>query len=83
MLVDRRRGRFDLRPVLLMAAPFIVLPAQSAGGEMLIRVSLFSLPFHGLHWRPAPSSRRWPPRSRVVRAVGLGLLLHGLSPPSP
>jgi hypothetical protein len=44
-LADRRRGRFDLRPVLLMGAPFVLLPFQSYGGEMLIRVSLFALPF--------------------------------------
>ena len=45
VLRDRRAGRLDIRPVLLMGAPFILLPAQSYGGEMLIRVSLFALPF--------------------------------------
>lgn len=79
VLVDRRRGRFDLRPVLLMAAPFVVLPAQSYGGEMLIRVSLFSLPFTAYLAAGALLPRRWPPRRRVVRAVGLGLLCSALA----
>ena len=32
-------------PALLMAAPFALVPTQSYGGEMLIRASLFALPF--------------------------------------
>jgi hypothetical protein len=39
-----RRER-DIRPLLLAAAPLIMLPTQSYGGEMLLRVTLFGLPF--------------------------------------
>jgi len=42
---DWRRGRLDLRVVLLAATPLLLFPAQLYGGEMLIRVSLFALPF--------------------------------------
>ncbi|CAN7505469.1 glycosyltransferase [Arthrobacter sp. LjRoot78] len=42
---DWRRGRLDIRVVLLAVSPLLLFPAQSYGGEMLIRVSLFALPF--------------------------------------
>ncbi len=42
---DWRRGRLDLRVVILAVAPLLLFPVQSYGGEMLIRVSLFALPF--------------------------------------
>ncbi|BAS11682.1 conserved hypothetical protein [Arthrobacter sp. Hiyo4] len=42
---DWRRGRLDIRVVLLAATPLLLFPAQLYGGEMLIRVSLFALPF--------------------------------------
>ena len=45
VLLERRRGQFDIRPALLAVTPFIMLPVQTYGGEMLIRVSLFALPF--------------------------------------
>lgn len=45
---DRRRGRLDIRVVLLAVAPMLLFPAQLYGGEMLIRVSLFALPFIAL-----------------------------------
>jgi hypothetical protein len=44
-LRDWRRGRLDIRVVLLAVTPLLLFPAQSYGGEMLIRVSLFALPF--------------------------------------
>jgi len=44
-VIARRRGTLDPRPVVLAIAPFVLLPAQSYGGEMLMRVTLFSLPF--------------------------------------
>ena len=40
-----RRGRLDMRVVLLAVTPLLLFPAQVYGGEMLIRVSLFALPF--------------------------------------
>lgn len=42
---DWRRGRLDVRVVLLAVSPLLLFPAQVYGGEMLIRVSLFALPF--------------------------------------
>ena len=42
---DWRRGRLDMRVVLLAVTPLLLFPAQLYGGEMLIRVSLFALPF--------------------------------------
>jgi hypothetical protein len=43
-LRDWRRGRLDVRVVLLAVTPVLLFPVQY-GGEMLIRVSLFALPF--------------------------------------
>jgi hypothetical protein len=40
-----RSRRLDVRIVLLAVAPFPLLVAQPYGGEMLLRVYLFSLPF--------------------------------------
>jgi hypothetical protein len=45
---DWRRGRLDIRVVLLAVGPLLLFPAQVYGGEMLIRVSLFALPFIAL-----------------------------------
>ncbi|MHA7239978.1 glycosyltransferase [Arthrobacter sp. TMS1-12-1] len=47
-LRDWRRGRLDIRVVLLAVTPLMLFPAQAYGGEMLIRVSLFALPFVAL-----------------------------------
>jgi hypothetical protein len=70
---DWRRGRLDIRVVLLAVTPILLFPAQSYGGEMLIRVSLFALPFIALQacsvLLPAEGSTR--PSSR--RAVYLAL----------
>ena len=38
-------GRCDLRAVALALTPFVLFPAQSYGGEILLRVALFALPF--------------------------------------
>jgi hypothetical protein len=46
--LDWRRGRLDIRVILLALSPLLVFPAQMYGGEMLIRVSLFALPFIAL-----------------------------------
>ncbi|WP_258804058.1 glycosyltransferase [Pseudarthrobacter sp. NS4] len=45
---DWRRGRLDIRVVLLAVTPLLLFPVQLYGGEMLIRVSLFALPFIAL-----------------------------------
>ena len=43
-----RAGQLDLAVLLLAAAPFGLLGLQAYGGEMLLRVYLFSLPFVAL-----------------------------------
>ncbi|HET7475683.1 MAG TPA: glycosyltransferase [Dermatophilaceae bacterium] len=66
-----RRGRLDGRLVALAVAPFLVFPAQSYGGEILLRVALFSLPFTSVLAAEAllaPS-----PRMSRRRTVGVGL----------
>ena len=40
-----RKGHRDITYILLMLAPFPILVAQSYGGEMLLRIFLFTLPF--------------------------------------
>ena len=41
----RRFGHRDLAPLMLFIAPFGLVPLQPYGGEILLRVFLFSLPF--------------------------------------
>jgi hypothetical protein len=48
MIRDWRRGHLDIRVLLLAVTPLLLFPAQSYGGEMLIRISLFALPFVAL-----------------------------------
>ena len=54
-----RQGQRDLRPLLLLWFPFVMVVLQSYGGEMLMRATLFSLPFMayyaaGLFMGPRP-----------------------------
>jgi hypothetical protein len=76
-LRDWRRGRLDIRVVLLAVAPLLLFPVQSYGGEMLIRVSLFALPFIAMQacsvLLPAEGSSR--PSSRRVGALALTCFL--------
>ena len=52
-------GRFDLSMAILAAAPFGLILLQSYGGEILLRIFLFSLPFMAFFVAAAflPSSR--------------------------
>lgn len=43
-----RAGRWDVTAIALAVAPFPVFVLQTYGGEMLLRVTLFSLPFMAL-----------------------------------
>jgi hypothetical protein len=43
-----RAGRWDVTAVALAAAPFPLFAVQAYGGEMLLRIFLFSLPFMAL-----------------------------------
>lgn len=58
-----RNRQLDARIVLLALAPFPLLVAQPYGGEMLLRVYLFSLPFASLlaaaALLPGPGRRWW------------------------
>lgn len=74
---DWRRGRLDIRVVLLAVTPLLLFPAQSYGGEMLIRVSLFALPFIAVQASsillPADGSTR--PSSRAAGGLALTCFL--------
>jgi hypothetical protein len=72
-LRDRRRGRLDIRVVLLAVSPLLLFPAQAYGGEMLIRVSLFALPFVAVQACSVllPAHRGWRPSAGA--AAGLAL----------
>jgi hypothetical protein len=81
---DWRRGRLDIRVVLLALTPLLLFPAQVYGGEMLIRVSLFALPFIALQacsillptdgsTRPSPLAADGSTRPSPLAAGGLVL----------
>lgn len=74
---DWRRGRLDIRVVLLAVTPLLLFPAQLYGGEMLIRVSLFALPFIAIQacsvLLPTESSTR--PSFRAAGALALTCFL--------
>lgn len=73
VLLHYRRGRRDTTAVLLLASPGLLFGMQSYGGEMLLRIFMFSLPFAAfLAVQLLPDSRT--PASR--RAAG-GLFLSG------
>jgi len=79
---DWRRGRLDIRVVLLAITPLLLFPVQLYGGEMLIRVSLFALPFIALQacsvLLPADGSTR--PSARAAGGLVLTcLLLAGMT----
>jgi hypothetical protein len=77
---DWRRVRLDIRVILLAVTPLLLFPAQSYGGEMLIRVSLFALPFIAVQacsaLLPADGSTR--PSSRAAGALALTCLLFAV-----
>ena len=78
-----RHGYLDLDAVALAFVPFGLLALQSYGGEMLLRVYLFSLPFMAFlaaaAFIPSPSRplSAWPTRALAVAALGLILALMG------
>jgi hypothetical protein len=90
---DWRRGRLDIRVVLLAVTPLLLFPAQVYGGEMLIRVSLFALPFIALQacsvllptdgsTRPSSLARDSSTRPSPLAAGGIALtciLLAGMT----
>jgi hypothetical protein len=86
MVVSWRARRRDLRPYVLAVVPFLMLPVLRYGGEMLLRATLFSLPFVAyfaagllLDLRPGWSTgslRR--AAASVPRAVMMTVLLSAL-----
>ena len=74
---DKRRGTLDIRVVLLAATPLLLFPAQSYGGEMLIRISLFALPFIALQASSIllPTERITLPSFRTAGVLALTCVL--------
>lgn len=68
---DWRRRRLDIRVVLLAVTPLLLFPVQAYGGEMLIRVSLFALPFIAMQ----ASSVLLPTKGRVRPSTRSALVL--------
>ena len=76
-----RWGNLDLEAIALAGVPFGLLGLQAYGGEMLLRIYLFSLPFvsflvAGLFF-PSPGRAFSPAATRTLSAV-LAILLIGL-----
>jgi len=77
-LVRYRKGYKDTDFALLAVAPFLLLAVLLYGGEMLMRVYLFSLPFMSFF----ASSLLWQvikPDKAIWRTTILGIILIGLS----
>jgi hypothetical protein len=72
-----RRGRLDVTAVVMMVAPFAVLPLQTYGGEMTLRVYFFALPAMGYLMARFffPDSVRAASRPMRAAAVGMSLCL--------
>lgn len=80
VLARRRRGAADVAMVLLAVIPFGLLALQSYGGEILLRVYLFSLPFASFLVAALvfSTATRATLRTAVVIAVGGFVLGSGL-----
>lgn len=72
-----RRRALDLRLPLLAAAPFPLLIVQPYGGEMLLRVYLFALPFASLLAATALAGRRARALRTPVLAGVLSVMVAG------
>lgn len=74
---DWRRRRLDIRVPLLAVTPLLLFPAQSYGGEMLIRISLFALPFVALQASSIllPANVGYRPSPRVAAGLVLTCLV--------
>lgn len=74
-----RRGYRDVSYILLAITPFSLIVANSYGGEMLLRIYLFSLPlmvfFAAAIFYTASTSET--PRKMTVAIVGVSLILLG------
>jgi hypothetical protein len=73
-------GRRDFTFGLLAAAPFPLIVAQSYGGEMLLRVYLFALPFmaffaSAVFFRRADAGRSWYTTIAIISVCAVALPL--------
>lgn len=75
-----RAGRWDVTAVALAAAPFPLFAVQAYGGEMLLRIYLFSLPFMALLIAFAMLPRRSDQTSRWLGMVVVVLSLALVGP---
>jgi hypothetical protein len=64
-----RAGRREYTMVLLAGAPFLLLPLQPYGGELLLRVFLFTLPFMAYLAAAAAFPRARAPRTWLLPGV--------------
>jgi hypothetical protein len=71
-----RAGRWDVTAVALAVAPFPLLAVQAYGGEMLLRIYLFSLPFMALLIAFAFLPRR---REEPMKRFGVIVVLVSLA----
>jgi len=73
-----RHGRWDVTAAALAAAPFPLFLVQAYGGEMLLRIALFSLPFMALlaayAFFPRRTERLGMVSVTMIAAVSLGLM---------
>ena len=73
LIASRRRWPLTV-PLLLAGVPFLLVPMQTYGGEMLLRAALFALPFVALLMAAlfAPSNDNQ--RMRASRVIGFALV---------
>jgi hypothetical protein len=72
-----KRRSLDLRPVALALTPFVLFPAQSYGGEILLRVALFALPF--MAYLASEALLAGQRRLRPFRLLAIGVICALLS----
>jgi hypothetical protein len=78
MLIRLRQGHRDVTFILLAFVPFSLFIAQSYGGEMLLRIYLFTLPFMAFFAasiffsRPTFNPSKW--RTSAIAAISIVLL---------
>ncbi len=74
-----RRGYHDATYVLLAITPFLLLVTQTYGGEMLLRIYLFTLPlmtfFAAALFHPTPATRASPWMTAAIAGTSILLLI--------
>ena len=75
----RRSGRLDGRVILLFVAPFLMVPANPYGGEMILRATLFASPFTAFLVAGLLLPRRTTYTVRGLVLVGITLLVGSVA----